>query len=166
MTSADKYRDSVRQLRFDKMMPGFDSSRALESLKGLRDSANADAALDRQIIGVEQYDAGDDARRQADIPKAGFNAAMGGDTTTKRMIERRRPVESDARFMSTAGGYGYDPNWGSPRLLGSGDTIGQGDTGFGSTDMANAQTEGASPLGQARQQQILDVLRRSRVSGY
>lgn len=166
MTGADNYRNAVRGMRFAKMRPGFDAGAALNSLKALAGKADAENELSAQEIGVQQYDAGADARRVADMPKAGFSTAMGGDESTKRIMADRQKRYSDAHYMGMAKEGGYDPNFGVPRMLGSGDTIGQGPTQFGSTDVTNAQTEAESPLGQARGRQIMEALRRSRAGGY
>lgn len=139
MSNASKYRNAVQGLRFDKMRPGFDSAAALDSLKALAQQAEADTQLERMQIGEQQQQFLEDEGRFQSLPAQQNEAFInrGMPQGFRRIQEATKPVAKRSAFQAQQKGYGLNTNFGNPQIMGSGDTMGQGPTGLGSTDMQN-----------------------------
>lgn len=179
MGTVDQYKDAIRALsaRRAGQAPGGNaferirSQRAIQQgdlseLERLRSGAEQETALARAGVGVQQQDFLEDANRTQSLAaqqnEAFVNRGMA--PGFRRVQEATRPLAKDTAFLAQQKGFGLNTNFGNPQIMGSGDTIGQGATGLGSTDVANAATEAASPMGQARTAQLLDYLRRARIA--
>lgn len=138
-SNADKYRSAVQSLRFDKMQPGFDSAAALESLKTLAQQSEADTQLERMELGERQQQFLDDESRFQSLPAQQNDAFVnrGMPQEFRRIQEATKPVAKRTAYQSQQKGFGLNTNFGNPQIMGSGDTMGQGDTGLGSTDVKN-----------------------------
>lgn len=138
-SNADKYRNAVQGLRFDKMRPGFDSAAALDSLKALAQQSEADTQLERMELGERQQQFLEDESRFQSLPAQQNDAFVnrGMPQEFRRIQEATKPVAKRTAYQSQQKGFGLNTNFGNPQIMGSGDTMGQGDTGLGSTDVKN-----------------------------